>query len=119
VVVAQPHAPGPTPAPTPTKAQPGSPETPTICPGSKGTARAKQNDKAATSGSKASGCRADKPGRAHEAKPPKAKHQHHQKHDKHRSTHHRQHGEHQQATIDKSQHGHKSGRRLRIRRRTR
>jgi hypothetical protein len=122
VVVAHPNAPGPTPAPTPTKASTGSPETPTACPGSKGTARATQNGKAATTGSKARVCRPDKPVRPHDAKPPKAKHhQSHQrspKHHEHKAEHH-QPVEHQQAMVDKSQRGHKSGRRLRIRRRAR
>ena len=58
----------------------------------------------------------DKPGRVHEAKPPKVKHQ---KHHVHRPKHHGQGGGHQQATVDKSQRGHKSARRLRIHRRTR
>jgi hypothetical protein len=85
-VVAQPTLRSPTPTPSPTEATPDSPGTPDT----------------------------DQPGRAHEPKP--LKDQHHQE----PHGHHGHHGHHglgdEQATVDKSQRGHKFGRRLRIRR---
>ena len=115
VVVAQPAAP----APTPDSA--GSPEAPVpvACPGKSGEAASNGSDIAAADKARTATCRNEKADKPQAAKPPKAKHHHakkvHAVHRRHLSTH----GHGQQAAVDKSNRGHKTARRLRIRRRRR
>jgi hypothetical protein len=109
-VVAQPNTPAPTPSPV--RATPEPAKTPVACPG-------KKAEKVEHKGSKAGACRALKPDKVH--KPHKPKHQHDKAkaHSKHKAEHHSTRHNGHEATVDKAQRGQKSGRRLRIVRRSR
>ena len=113
VAVAPPNAPAPT--PTPVRATPEPAKSPVACPG-------KKADKVVHKGSKAGACRALKPDKPD--KPPKThtpKHQHDKAkaQSKHKAEHHPTRHDSHEATVDKAQRGQKSGRRLRIIRRSR